>query len=413
MPRDDELDRLKAAQDAAYAAKQSAWTDQDDAWKKCQDAREKMSQAYANRDAAYATMQTAWQARRTAREALDQAFAAKQSAYEYQQSAWDQLQRVRDYNGPRIDHLNGMQESAYQNMVGAFGSASDAHNDGDGAAARAYADEGHGHKADAQAYVQERRALVDEIRQARDSWESVRGPFQQAKADFDCARGIFQTAKEAHEQKQGEFQALKTHAEEWRVYFNAMKEAHGTLLERFKDAKSNLEKAKAAHNSRRSDIQAARQNDANEMRELARRAGVPSEYLDSVHVTVQSDGTVSILFGGAGSPDGPGHGHFVMDASGNVTYQRAPSDEHGAQNYIDHKEAVIFDRSLSTESPVGATGSYDLRGDNGGHSTQYYDDKTRVSWNTDSGGRVSFLHWTAQKLGKGSKGRHKPPPHAT
>lgn len=40
-----------------------------------------------------------------------------------------------------------------------------------------------------------------------------------------------------------------------------------------------------------------------------------------------------IYFGGVGKPDGPGHGHYVMDQKGNVTYRREPFDPHGAQNF--------------------------------------------------------------------------------
>jgi hypothetical protein len=53
---------------------------------------------------------------------------------------------------------------------------------------------------------------------------------------------------------------------------------------------------------------------------------------------MEPDGTVNIYFGGFGSPDGPGHGHYVMDPSGTVTYARDPSDEHGAQNFADYEE---------------------------------------------------------------------------
>lgn len=50
-----------------------------------------------------------------------------------------------------------------------------------------------------------------------------------------------------------------------------------------------------------------------------------------------ADGAVSIYFGGASKPDGPGHGHYVMDRNGKVTYKRDPFDEYGAQNFEENR----------------------------------------------------------------------------
>jgi chromosome segregation ATPase len=73
--------------------------------------------------------------------------------------------------------------------------------------------------------------------------------------------------------------------------------------------------------------------------------------------------------------------------------------------------STLYDRSLSRKDPSGASGAYSLRGDQRGHSTQYYEDNTRVSWNTD-GKSDSKRHWTNQNLRKKHPRRHKPPPHA-
>lgn len=111
MPRDTELDRLKGEQDLAFNRKQRA----------------------------YEAMDAAWKRRSAARERLDRAHAAKQSAYEVQDAAWQDLQRLRDYNGPRIESLNSQQETAYQNMRDAFDRASSAYEARDGASAASYA----------------------------------------------------------------------------------------------------------------------------------------------------------------------------------------------------------------------------------------------------------------------------------
>jgi hypothetical protein len=71
---------------------------------------------------------------------------------------------------------------------------------------------------------------------------------------------------------------------------------------------------------------------------IAQQAGVPPEYQDDVWISIQSD-MVNIYFGGVGAPNGPGHGHYVMDGStGEVTYARDPFDDHGAHNFTDYEE---------------------------------------------------------------------------
>lgn len=76
---------------------------------------------------------------------------------------------------------------------------------------------------------------------------------------------------------------------------------------------------------------------------------------------------------------------------------------------------TLFDRNLSDKTPSGAQGHVDLRGPNAGtgHSTQHYDDNTRVSWNHNAqNDQMDKLHWTDQSKAKGSSGRHTPPGHA-
>ena len=88
MAKDAELDRLKTAQDLAYRRKQDA----------------------------YQAQQRDWEKRSSARDAMNRAFEAKQRAYAAQDSTWQDLQRMRDSYGPRIERLNSLQETAFQNM---------------------------------------------------------------------------------------------------------------------------------------------------------------------------------------------------------------------------------------------------------------------------------------------------------
>lgn len=281
MAKDAELDRLKAAQDRAFQRKQDA----------------------------YQAQQRAWEKRSSARDAMNRAYEAKQRAYADQDRSWQQYRSVRSANGPRIDSLNAQQERAFQNMKSAFENASSAHDRRDGAGAASYAADGHRYKAESQSYVAERRRLVNDIRSARAQRDASKPAFQRAKDDFNSCKRTFDAAKAEHERTSAEFKRAKAE-------FDSCAKAF----------KSRLEKVKAEGNKRRED-----------KKSIAAKAGVPHQYRDNVWISKQPDGTINIYFGGVGKPNGPGHGHYVMDRSGKVTYKRDPHDEHGAQNFEENR----------------------------------------------------------------------------
>jgi hypothetical protein len=297
MAKDAELDRLKAAQDLAFNRKQDAF--------KAQDA--------------------AWQRRRQAGDALNRAHEAKQRAYADQDGTWQEFERVRSSNGPRIDSLNSQQERAFQNMKSAFDDASSAHSRGDGASASSYASRGHEYKSESQGYVLQRRQLVEEIRSARARHEASKPAFQHAKDEFTAAKRAFDSAKVDHERAQAEFKRAK----------QAFDEASRAFKQR-------LEKVRAESKQRKDDKRA-----------IAERAGVPYQYLDNLWVTKDTNGSTNIYFGGVGTPNGPGHGHYVIDRSGTVTYKRDPFDEHGGHNFTDaqrdYSEVIWREASSSGE----------------------------------------------------------------
>ena len=86
--------------------------------------------------------------------------------------------------------------------------------------------------------------------------------------------------------------------------------------------KTRLEQVRASSKKRRED-----------KKSITEKTGVPFQYRDNVLISTDPDGITNIYFGGVGKPDGPGHGHYVMDQKGNVTYRREPFDPHGAQNF--------------------------------------------------------------------------------
>lgn len=368
MARDAELDRLKTAQDAAFQRKQDA----------------------------YKVQQSAWERRSSARDTLNRAHEAKQRAYQEQDRTWQYYQGVRSSNGPRIDSLNAQQEQAFQNMKRSFDNASAAHDRRDGASASSYAADGHRFKADAQGYVADRCRLVEEIRSARAIHEASKPAFQRAKDEFSSAKRAFDETKARHEQAQAEFKQAK--------------EAFDSASKAFK---ARLERVRAEGKRKREDKKA-----------VAERAGVPYRYRDNVWISTDAAGNTNIYFGGVGDPNGPGHGHYVMDRNGTVTYKRDPFDPHGAQNFTDDGSGgTLYDgRARHRTDLAGLSTRDNATGDRDGvfysrdrdidlHVSQYYDDKHHVSWDTD-GKKDRNRHWTDQSREKADPGRHEPPDDA-
>ena len=304
MAKDAEFDRLKATQDLVFQRKQGA----------------------------YKAQQRAWEKRSSARDAMNRAFEAKQRAYDEQNSAWQRYQSIRSANGPRVDSLNAQQERAFQNMKSAFDSASSAHDRRDGAGAASYAADGHRYKAEAQGYVQERRRLVEEIRSARAPHDAAKATFQRTKDEFSAYKRTFDAAKAEHERASAEFKRAKDE-------FDSCAKAF----------RSRLEKVKATNQKQRDKSQKRR----DDKKSIAAKAGVPHQHRDNVWVSTDRDGNANIYFGGVGEPNGPGHGHYVMDRNSKVTYKRDPFDPHGAQNFTDsqrqYEDVVGREAALSDE----------------------------------------------------------------
>ena len=359
MAKDAELDRLKAAQDLAFQRKQDA----------------------------YQAQQRAWEKRSSARDTMNRAYEAKQRAYQEQDRTWQYYQNVRNSHGPRIDSLNAQQESAFQNMKRSYDVASSAYDRRDGASASSHAAEGRSYKEESQRCVAERRRLVEEIRSARTQHDASKPAFQRAKDDFSSAKRAFDSAKDEHERAQMEFKRAKAD-------FDSCAKAF----------RSRLEKVKTEGQKRRED-----------KKSIAAKAGVPHQYRDNVLVSTDSSGNTNIYFGGVGKPNGPGHGHYVMDRNGNVTYKRDPFDPHGAQNF---EKADLYMRSARrNHEPLGTNehgGVFYRRSDSGGtvlHVTQYFADNYHVSWDATPYGNNN-VHWTNKNVPNGHPDRFVAPPDA-
>lgn len=172
----------------------------------------------------------------------------------------------------------------------------------------------------------ERRRLVEEIRSARARHDATKPAFNRAKDDFNSAKRTFDTAKTEHERTQADF----------------------------KKAKESFDSASKAFKSRLEKVRDESKRRKNDKRSVAEKAGVPSQYLDDVWVSKDSNGNTNIYFGGVGKPNGPGHGHYVMERSGKVSYKRDPFDPHGGQNFTDAKDDYV--QRIGQENTPGEFG---------------------------------------------------------
>lgn len=360
--RDAELDRLKVIRESARQRQQAAWEAQ----------------------------QAAWERRSLARAVMNRAWEAKQAAYADQQAAWEAYMSIKLTNGPRIEILDNQQEKAYQEMKSAFESASLAYDMRDGASARMHANQGHACKSRSQTLAAERRQLVSEIRAARERFEGAKPAFQTAKGEFARAQQTFHSARAEHELAEAEFKRAKADFESYTKAF-----------------RSRLDELKSASRKKR--------------KELAAKAGVPLQYQDDVWISTEPNGNVNIYFGGVDKPDRLGHGHYVMDPNGAVTYRRDPFAPHGPQNF--ESSGTLYDRRARRDTPpLGVRNRDNDTNDRSGvfydrdhqidlHVTQYYGDNYRISWDTD-GESDKDHHWTNQSLPSGHPDRHNPPEDA-
>lgn len=129
------------------------------------------------------------------------------------------------------------------------------------------------------------------------------------------------------------FRNSKHRYAEVRAEYEEVKTEYENARNAFEQAKLAFEQAKDAVAIRLIQIKEESRRRQDNRRFIAEFAGVPAKYIDDTCMSVQPDGTVNIYFGGEGKPSGPGHGHYVMDASGEVTYRRDPLSPHGVHNF--------------------------------------------------------------------------------
>lgn len=385
---DAEISRLRDEMNRLFEAKQSAW-DEKERLKKIKDsAKSRMDEAWQRRRSAadiqnrlYEQNQAEWSSIANLRNAMNAAFDRAKASRDSSQQMWDDVHRTIDENNRRIDDLKARADYLARDMHEAFDNASRAWDDHDRASAKEYSEEGHRIKDELQELNTEVSRLINEnksiLANAKynnsggylwDEFHRLRGQYIQAKSEhserdrrFHQAKAAFEQAKAEHEQALADYQKAKADFEQARDKFN-------NLNQQFKEAKAKYNEAKKHRKSSADDI--------------ARQAGIPSQYLGNVIVKEDSPGCYSIYFGGAGSPDGPGHGHYVLD-NGTVTYHRDPYQPHGHQNYDDYKDSLEFQnyQSAAERSEIGrlAVSEAEAELNRGPRHVEYKDEHVKIA----------------------------------
>ena len=379
LARSYELDSLKQREQEAFRRKQSAF-------QRYAEARDRASEAHD-------TMQDAWEERCSAREEMNREYGELQRASENYREVWDEYGRIRDENNARIESLRSEAESEHQMMKDCFERASDAYEYGDKSEAPIYSAEGHEHKERRNELNEEVSRLIQEVRDAKANAE-WRAPKTDSSA-FHRMKDIFNEAKARHESAQSEFKRLKAERDSCKAEFIAAQEEHTRLKEEFQ---RKLAEVKA--------------NNQRERDRILDKAGVRWSERNDAKIVKKADGTTQVYHGGIGSGDGLGHGHTALDQFGHKIYEREAFREHGSQNFTDEgKGFTMYDRRARNNTEIGGSGKenrIDVR-TGVGHTTQWYKDEYRVSWDTTDGGQTEKAHWTNMNVPKGHPDRHKEP----
>jgi len=187
-------------------------------------------------------------------------------------------------------------------------------------------------------YPVEWRPMHAELRSAKEAHERAEAEFRPLQDEFVRARDEFDDADAAHQTAERDFQATTSEWARLKAARDAAKAENDKQAAMYRQAKAEAERAKEAFHARREELRRESDQRKEERNYLAQLAGVPSQYWDDLIVSVQGT-IVSFYFGGMGEPDGPGHGHYVLDTSTNkVTYSRDPDERHGAHNFADYEE---------------------------------------------------------------------------
>lgn len=300
MSKDHELDRLKSEKQSLFQDKQAA--------------RARWHDAKERADAAYDASQEAWNARVSAKETLSYEYNQLVQSSDNYRDVWDEYSRIRDYNNSRIEALRSEADYEHQQMQECFSQASYAYEYGDKASAPYYSQQGHEHKNRRNGLNTEISALANEVKEARQNAE-WRAPKTDSSA-FHNAKAEFDREKAEHQRRESEFKRLKAERDRLKAEFDSLnsqyyqaKEAYQRRLDQIKDRKNEkIRKIESAL------IPATGRFDGKAAKIVERNDG---------------SGKTDIYFGGINPEgDGLGHGHAVIEDSGQITYLRGQYQDH-------------------------------------------------------------------------------------
>ena len=271
------------------------------------EAREDLKEAKRATNEAYGAMQAAWAEVSSARSKMNDAYNERQALLERNDEIWNDYARERDRLNDEIGRLRDEADDEHRAMCDCFDKASEAYDNHDGASAKQYSEEGHEHQERRDELNEEVHDLVGQIHSAKDAAIA-----RQSKVDssaFQLSRDQFRQAKSEHGRLHDEFMRCKARRQQAQANYDAAKKA-------FDDCRDDIdEEARRITLSHQS----------------SRQVFFGSIGESRAKVKVRGDGTnkIDIYYGGAGNnPDGEGHGHVVVNGSGQVTYLRHPGQSH-------------------------------------------------------------------------------------
>ncbi|MDL2235699.1 putative nuclear RNA export factor SDE5 [Christensenellaceae bacterium OttesenSCG-928-L17] len=322
MPRNPDIDRLKAIADQAFAAKQAAY----DRMKPLGQRRHDMNDR----------LNSSWDEVCSARDEMN-------SAYERQQNAWESYKSERDSISAQIDSVAQDADRAHEAMKDAFERASYAYESGDKASAPFYASEGRDYQYERNSYNEEKARLIsiaksmtppssdfhhykERYNSLMDSHKALQAEYKSVKAQHEAARDEFDRAKQQCDAAKAAFErAIEAERAKWRD--ESCRECGATI-------RVNIEWSHPPKYCKHCKEKFKAQKD--------RIASAAGKSADDVKVRFNpATGKNDVYFGGIGEADGHGHGHAVVSDTGKVHYLRDAT-------FGDRKDAIIIDDGKKT-----------------------------------------------------------------
>lgn len=300
MSRDYELDRLRSEEQSLFQAKQSAW-------QRWHDAQERTN-------AAYDLSQEAWNTRVSAKETMSHEYNQMVRNSDNYRDVWDEYGRIRDYNNSCIESLKSEADYEHQQMQECFNQASLAYESGDKASAPYYSQLGHEHKDRRNELNAEISELANKVKEARRNAEWLAPKTD--SSEFHAAKAEFDHAKSEHQRLDAEFKRLKEESKRLKTEFDNLNNQYKQAKEAFQKRLSQIKEQKNAM---------IRKVESTLMPATGRFDGKVAKVVERN----DGSGKTDVYFGGMNPEgDGLGHGHAVIESSGQVTYLRGQFQDH-------------------------------------------------------------------------------------